>query len=112
MDDYSKEEVSMIIEKNLLTADVLQNIMKNAVKRLELYNEYEAVEILRILSEEDIVPDSVKDDINKYLALYDHDSVNASETKKEEGKKYTRVIILYLLILILTILCVLLYFKK
>ena len=50
MDSYSLDEVKNIIDKNLMSPDVLKNILKSSTRRIEIYDDEEAVEILKYLS--------------------------------------------------------------
>ena len=43
MDNYKLEEVKNIIEKNLLSPDVLKNILKSSTRRIETYGDDEAI---------------------------------------------------------------------
>lgn len=110
MDDYKLEEVKTIIEKNLLTPEVLENILKNSTKRIELYNDIEAVEILKYLKSDETVPIKTKEDIDNYLINYKEYNEESSNNNVE--KKNIRIMILYLIILILSIVLVWLSFKK
>ena len=110
MDDYRLEEVKTIIENNLLTPEVLENILKNSTKRIELYNDIEAVEILKYLKSDVTVTIKTKEDIDNYLINYKEYNEESSNNNVE--KKNIRIMILYLIILILSIVLVWLSFKK
>lgn len=110
MDDYRLEEVKTIVENNLLTPEVLENILKNSTKRIELYNDIEAVEILKYLKSDVTVPIKTKEDIDNYLINYK--KYNGESLNNNVEKKNIRIMILYLIILILSIVLVWLSFKK
>ena len=104
MDNYKLEEVKKIIEENLLSSDVMKNILKSSTRRIENYDDHEAVEILSYLSNNDAVPSDTKEEINKYLAEYNNYHINAVEKEKELNKiGNNRVVIIYILIIILII---------
>ena len=102
MDNYSLEEVKNIIEKNLMTPDVLKNILKSSTRRVETYQDSEAVSILKYLSLNESIPHEIKDEINKYLAQYDNYNVqNTIENDEKTAKRKNNIIILFILIFIL-----------
>jgi hypothetical protein len=113
MDNYSLEEVKMLMNKNLVTPEVLNNILKSTTRRLELYNDKDDLAILQYLSKSNLVPDEAKEDINKYLAIYNDYNVKANDNviqSKEERKP--SVIIVFSIIVFLLVLCVLLLLNK
>ncbi len=110
MDDYRLEEVKTIIENNLLTPEVLENILKNSTKRIELYSDIEAVEILKYLKDNEVVPIKTREDLDKYLINYEE--YNKESLNSNVEKKNIRIMILYLIILILSIVLVWITFKK
>lgn len=113
MDNYSYEEVKMLINKNLVTPEVLNNIFKSTTRRLELYNDKDDLKILQYLSNCAMIPDDTKDEINKYLALYDSYNVKTKEnfeTSKENRKGSLALV--FLLIIALIVVCVLLFINK
>lgn len=71
MDNYSLEEVKNLINNNLITKEVFDNILKSTTRRLELYNDKDDWEILKYLSQSSLVSDDSKEKINKYLKSYD-----------------------------------------
>ena len=102
MDNYKLEEVKKIIEENLLSSDVLKNILKSSTRRIENYDDHEAVEILSYLSNNDAVPTDTKEDINKYLAEYNQFHIDAVEKEKKLSKMgNNRLLIIYIVIIIL-----------
>ena len=112
MDNYRLEEVKTIIDKNLLSPEVLENILKNSTKRIELYNDYEAVKILRYLIDEEIIPEGTKGDIEKYLVKYDNFIADGSKKEEKDKNKTTRIVILYTIVLVLCIILVWINFIK
>lgn len=112
MDNYNLEEVKMLIDKNLVTPEVLKNILKSTTRRLELYDDQDDLSILKYLSDCELIPKEAKEEINKYLALYDSYNVNTIEgtkVSKEERKGsvivITIAILLLMIILIVLLLC-------
>ena len=102
MDNYSYEEVKMLINKNLVTPEVLNNIFKSTTRRLELYNDKDDLKILQYLSNCAMIPYDTKDEINKYLALYDSYNVKTKEnfeTSKENRKGSPCLVITQMIII-------------
>ena len=105
MDNYSYEEVKMLINNNLVTSEVLNNILKSTTRRLELYKDKDDLKILQYLSDSQLIPVDTKDEINKYLALYDSYDIQTKEntmTSKENRKgsfAFAFVLIIVLLII-------------
>ena len=46
MDNYTVNEVEKIIQENLLTNDVLTSIIESSIRRIEIFNDKEGIEIL------------------------------------------------------------------
>lgn len=103
MDNYNLDDVKILIDKGLLTTDVLKNILKSTTRRIELYNDNDDVQILKYLSSHDSIPDETKEEINKYLSVYNEHEIDNVEDKKINYK----LIIIYsvLISLILLIGC-------
>lgn len=113
MDNYSYEEVKMLINKNLVTPEVLNNIFKSTTRRLELYNDKDDLKILQYLSSSELIPEDTKEEIDKYLALYDSYNIKTKEntdTSKENRKGSMGFA--FLLIAVLIILCIFLLVNK
>ena len=113
MDNYDLDEVKMLVEKNLVTPEVLNNILKSTTRRLELYNDQDDLSILRYLSKCELIPEEAKDEINKYLALYNSYHVESSEEAKQtqEDRKGSMILV-FTLIVFLIIFCLLLLLNK
>ena len=113
MDNYSLEEVKMLMNKNLVTPEVLNNILKSTTRRLELYNDKDDLAILQYLSNSELVPIEAKDEINKYLAIYSDYNIKSSEnTKQSKEERKPSIIIIFTIIVFLIVLCVLLLLNK
>ena len=113
MDNYSLEEVKMLMNKNLVTPEVLNNILKSTTRRLELYNDKDDLAILQYLSDSELVPVEAKEEINKYLAIYNDYSVKSSENiKQSKADRKPSVILVFSLIIFLIILCALVLFYR
>ena len=95
MDKYKLEEVIMLIKKNLLTPDVLENILKSTTRRIETYDDSEAVEILNYLSNYESIPKEIKEenkDLRYFVDLH-RDSVSKDiSTIEINGKKYAKIL--------------------
>lgn len=104
MDTYKLEEVKSLIEKNLLSPEVLKNILKSSTRRIENYNDEEALKILKYLSINDMIPTETKDEINKYLSEYNTYHIDEVERDNELSKnKNNRVVVIYVIIILLII---------
>ncbi len=113
MDNYSYEEVKMLINKNLVTPEVLNNILKSTTRRLELYKDKDDLKILQYLSNSELIPEDTKDEINKYLALYDSFDIQTKEntiTSKKDRKG--SLSFAFALIIVLLIVCIYLIIQK
>lgn len=113
MDNYKMEDIEKLIENNLLTPDILKNILKSTTRRIENYDDKDAVKILKYLSSHEVVPEEIKEEINKYLSEYNTykiDSVENSENKGKESK--TKIIVLYSLILVLLVILLFLLARR
>ena len=110
MDNYNLDEVKMLMEKNLITPEVLKNILKSTTRRLELYDDQDDLSILKYLSDSELVPDEAKEEINKYLALYDSYNVTTVEGVKvsKEERKSSIILITIVILLLMVVLIVLL----
>lgn len=113
MDNYSLEEVKMLMNKNLVTPEVLNNILKSTTRRLELYNDKDDLAILHYLSSSELVPEEAKEDINKYLAIYDNYSIKSNENVKQSQKeRKPSIILIFTLIILLIVLCIVLILNR
>ncbi len=98
MDYYSLEEVKKIIDNNLLTPEVLRNILKSTTRRIEIKDDLAALDILKFLSKCSIIPEDTRNYIDKYLS--EHDSyILKGQKNDEENNSTRRTILLYLLII-------------
>lgn len=108
MDNYKLEEVKNIIEKNLLSPDVLKNILKSSTRRIETYGDDEAISILKYLSSHESIPDATKEEINKYLAQYENYNIENIEKEKKQNNNFVTILfITILLLIVVTIITVL-----
>ena len=113
MDNYKLEEVKLLMKKNLVTPVVLENILKNSTRRIDLYNDQEAVKILKYLQSNKVIPDEVKDEINKYLAQYDTYLLEKMYESDDKNKIIvSRVTIIYLLIIVVLLVFIFLMFSS
>ena len=113
MDNYSLEEVKMLMNKNLVTPDVLKNILKSTTRRLELYNDKDDLAILQYLSNSELVPKETKDEIDKYLAIYNDYNIKSNENiKQSKEDRKPSIILIFTVIVFLIVLCVLLIINK
>lgn len=110
MDNYKLSEVKNIIDNNLLTPEVLETILKSSTRRVDNYDDKEAIEILEFLTKEKTIPKSTKEQIEKYLAEYNTNKIEDStneEIKKINPKKLT---ILYVVVILALIIFVILLY--
>lgn len=112
MDNYKLEEVKKIIDENLLSPSVLENILKSTTRRIEIHDDHEAVEILSYLSNHEIVPNETKEEINKFLAQYNSYHVENVESINNSTIRKHKIIFLYFFVIILILLAIILYIKS
>lgn len=113
MDNYSLIDVKTLIDKNLVTPEVLKNILNSTTRRLELYHDKDDLEILKYLSKNEVIPSEAKDEINKYLALYDSYNIKTHESEKESIKERKGgVTLVFTLIIILLVICIILIINR
>ena len=113
MDNYSYEEVKMLINKNLVTPEVFNNILKSTTRRLELYEDQDDLKILKYLSESKVVPATSKKEIKKYLDKYEkHVDINESKKEKTTKERQSTLAIIVSVLGLLIILCVMIIVGK
>ncbi len=105
MDNYTLNEVKMLIDKKMLKPEILNNILKSTTRRIELYDDSDDLEILKYLSNNDSIPKGTKEEINKYLQEYESYNIDKEEKSNERksllNKKVIAVTLVLLLIIIL-----------
>ena len=107
MDNYSLEEVKMLINKNMVTPEIFNNIIKSTTRRIELYNDKDDWEILKYLSKSNLVPEKAKKEINKYLDSYDkYSAMNNKKIKENASKRKKSVITILIIVAFLIAVCV------
>ena len=108
MDYYKLEEVKNIIDKNLLSPEVLKTILKSSTRRVETYGDDEAISILKYLSNHESIPDETKEEINKYLAQYENYNIENIEKEKSTNKNFITILLITIIaLIIITIITVL-----
>lgn len=113
MDNYKLEDVRKLIENNLLSSDVLNNVFKSTTRRIENYDDKEAVKILNYLSNHEAIPKEIKEEINKYLAQYNSYQIdNIEDSEEKQNKNKIRIIILYALIIVFSLILLLIIIKN
>ena len=110
MDNYSLEEVKMLIEKNMLTGDILKNIFTSTTRRIDLYDTKECIDILKYLATQECVPDDTKEEIDKYLAEYNSLKIVEQDTNiiNKETRDW-KIVLLYASVIILIAVGVILF---
>lgn len=113
MDNYSLEEVKILINNNMITPEIFDNILKSTTRRIELYNDKDDWEILKLLSTSDIVPIEIKNDINKYLKSYERFTMkeNKKMEKNRISRRTTTITILFITVLLI-IVCIFLIINR
>ena len=112
MDNYSLEEVKMLINNNMVTPEIFNNIIKSTTRRIELYNDKDDWAILKYLSKCELVPSSAKEEINKYLTSYnEYNKMNNKKIRKNAPKRRKAVVIILIIALLLIVFCILLEIK-
>ena len=113
MDNYNLDEVKKLINSNLVTPEVFNNILKSTTRRLELYDDKDDLNILLYLSQCELVPKETKEEIDKYLAVYDSYNVKTTENiKSNQEERKSSVRLIFSLIVFLIIFCLLLLLNK
>ena len=110
MDNYKLEEVKNIIDNNLLTPEVLENILKSTTRRIETYDDNEALDILNYLSKCDTIPDETKEHISKYLAEYDTFKIESNVQLEEKKIGFNKVMFVYILVIVALILVIAVFY--
>lgn len=112
MDNYSLEEVKMLIDKNMVTPEIFNNILTSTTRRLELYNDQDDLAILKYLSQSEVVPSNIKKDIDTYLMSYKEYNIKASKKiRKYASQRKKTVVAILLVIAVLIIFCIFLIIK-
>ena len=111
MDSYSLEEVKMLIEKNMLTSDILKNILTSCTRRIELYDNSDSLDILKYLKDSSCVPEETKEELSKFLADYNNSKI-VEDTKEDIKEKISswKIILLYSIVITLIVVGIVLYF--
>jgi len=113
MDNYSLEDVKTLINNNLVTPEVFNNILKSTTRRLELYNDKDDWEILKYLAKSSAVPVSSKEEIDIYLNLYEnHTRICNDKSEEVVKKRQTTITIILSIIVVLTVICIILIMNK
>ena len=113
MDNYSLEEVKMLINNNMVTPEVFNNILKSTTRRIELYNDRDDWKILKYLSESNVLPENAQKEISKYLNSYDEycKKMKKENTKRMIQRKKTILVILFVAFILIAI-CIFLIANK
>ncbi len=110
MDNYKLVEVINIIDNNLLTPEVLENILKSATRRIETYDDAEALNILNYLAKSDTIPDETREHISKYLAEYDTFKIESNVKLEEKKIGFNKVMFVYILVIIALIIVIAVFY--
>ncbi len=103
MDNYKLEEVKNIIENNILSPEVLENILKSSTRRIETYDDEESVEILNYLSKCETIPQETREHINKYLAEYNTFKIESNVKLEEKKIGFNKVMFAYIIVIVILI---------
>lgn len=103
MDNYSLEDVKSIVQKNLLTKDVLKKILVSTSRRIDIYNDYSEIDILRYLKDLDIIDKELKEEIDKYIYKCENYVI---ENKHKEKKRETILVFISLLFIVGLLICI------
>ena len=107
MDNYSLEEVKMLINNNMVTPEIFNNIIKSTTRRIELYNDKDDWEILKYLSKSKLVPEKAQKEIDKYLDSYDkYNALNNKKIKENASSRRKSVITILIIVAILIAICI------
>ncbi len=112
MDNYTVNEVEKIIQENLLTNDVLTSIIESSIRRIEIFNDKEGIEILNFLKNDKKISLNIKNDIDKFLNNYQNNLSYISDSySTSESKSYLFYLIVGILFTILGIILLFLDFN-
>lgn len=95
MDNYSLEDVKKIDEKGLLNKKVLKRIIISVVRRIEIYNDYSEIKILKYLRKSNEVDQELKREIDEYIYKFEGHVI---ENKDNKDSKTILIITLILMI--------------
>lgn len=101
MDNYTLNEVKMLIDKKMMKPEILNNILKSTTRRVELYDDKDDIEILKYLANNESIPKTTKEEIDKYLKEYENYKSDKNEISIESRKINKKVTIVFSIILII-----------
>lgn len=99
MDNYSLNDVKKINENKLLTDEILKKIILSVVRRVDIYNDYSEIEILKYLRSSANLNQELICEIDNYLYKFEGHVV--VEKEKEDKRKILLIIPLILMIVLI-----------
>ena len=108
MDNYSLNDVKTLVDKDLITSDILKNIFESTTRRIELYHDIDDINILKYLLDCNIVPSSTKEEIRKYLSEYEKSIIIDDDRNKDKiiSRRKNIVILMIAIIILITVCCI------
>lgn len=100
MDNYSLNDVKNLIDKNLINSDILKNILESTTRRIELYQDIDDINILKLLLDCKVIPSKTKEEIRKYLNEYEKIVIENDKKNKENVVVRRKNIIVFMLVII------------
>lgn len=112
MDNYTLNDIKNLLENNMLDSEMLKHIFENTTRRIDLYDDNESIEILKLLSNEDAIPEGTKKEINKYLDKYFEFRENELKQNEEKIEKVDSKIVAIYVVLSVIIIALLIFIIK
>ncbi len=100
MDIYSLKEVQRLDINNKLTKEILASIFESATRQIELFDDYQSIEILKYLLDVDVVSLEDKESIRLYLDDYEknREEIVIVDIPRKEKIGFTYILIAGLLV--------------
>ena len=102
MDSFTIEEVKNLVKSNLISENILNNILDSTIRKIELYNDDDSIEILKYLKEIEIVPISFKKEIELFLSKHEKRTEYLEQLEDESNNKQYVIYIVTGIISIIT----------
>lgn len=72
MDIYSLKDVQRLDVNNRLTKEILDSIFESTTRQIELFDDYQSIEILKYVLDLEITPVELKEVIHLFLTDYEN----------------------------------------
>lgn len=112
MDNYTLGDIKNLLKNNMLDSEMLTHIFENTTRRIDLYDDNESIEILKLLSKEELIPEETKNEITKYLNNYFKFRKNELKQNEEKIEKVDSKIVAIYAVLSAIIIALLIFIIK